>query len=345
MTLIYFIIILGITVMLHETGHFIFAKKSGVYVYEFSIGMGPRLFKWTRPNDETEYSIRLLPIGGFVSLSGEEGEDDKNVPKGMCIKDKTFLQNLFTMAAGVMFNFLLAIILLFIVGIFNGYISPKAVINSVEDDSPAFVAGLKSGDVITKVNNHSVNNTDKLLLELAIVDNPNINIVVSRDSKLIDITIDAKEVSENGNTSYVCGFTVGGDTQYGFIPAIKYAFTKFGSLMEQMLFIVVYLFSGKLSINNLSGPVGIYVLIGKTAQAGILSLVYLMAYISLNVGFVNFLPFPAFDGGRVLFLIIEKITGKKINPKVENIINSIGFVLLMLLMIYVTYHDLYNLFK
>ena len=139
------------------------------------------------------------------------------------------------------------------------------------------------------------------------------------------------------------GFTLDNTNTKGFIPAIKYAFTKFISLFEQMIFILIYLFSGKLSISNLSGPVGIYVLVGNVAKTGIINIIYLMAYISLNVGIINILPFPAFDGGRIFLLTLEKIRGKKLNQKVENIINSIGFALLMFLMAYVTLNDILHL--
>ena len=137
---------------------------------------------------------------------------------------------------------------------------------------------------------------------------------------------------------------MGGDMEHGFFAAIKYGFRKAGSLFKQMYVILAYLFTGKLSVNNLSGPVGIYSLVGQQRAAGISNVLYLMAYLSINVGVINLLPFPAFDGGKILFLIIEKIKGSKVNPKVENTIHLIGFGLLMLLMIYVTVHDIIRLF-
>lgn len=348
MNLIYFILILGITVLIHETGHFIFAKKAGVYVYEFSIGMGPRLFKFKRQNDETEYSIRLLPIGGYVQLAGEDVEGDlkQKIPKGRSLQEKSALQNFLIMSAGVLFNFILAIILLFIVGLFNGYVNPKPIIGDVTLNSPAYKAGLKSGDKIISVNGHGTNNTDKLMLELSINNSEQIEFKIDRDGNLITTTVNAEKVTdESGAVSYKCGFAINQDVSKGVIPAIKYSFTKFFSLFEQMIFIIIYLITGNLSISNLSGPVGIYVLVGETAKTGFINLIYLMGYISLNVGFINFLPFPAFDGGRVFLLLIEKIRGKKNNPKIENTINSIGFIFLILLMIFITINDITNLIK
>ena len=119
-TIIAFIFILGVTVTIHEFGHFLFAKKAGIYVYEFSIGMGPRLFKFKRKNDETDYSIRLLPIGGYVQMAGEDIEVDKNIPKDKLLQSKTWIQRFLTMIAGVMFNFLLAIVVLFIIALVKG---------------------------------------------------------------------------------------------------------------------------------------------------------------------------------------------------------------------------------
>ena len=151
MTIIYFILILGITVFIHELGHFIFAKKFGVYVYEFSIGMGPRLFKFNRKNDETDYCIRLFPIGGFVQMAGEEVEVDEKIPENKRLQSKPAYQRLLIMVAGVMMNFLLAIVLLFCIGLFN-----KVTFNNlyVEDST---ITGLNNNDKIIAVNNHFTN--------------------------------------------------------------------------------------------------------------------------------------------------------------------------------------------
>ena len=344
MTLIYFILILGITIMIHEFGHYLMAKKAGVYVYEFSIGMGPRLLKWKRKNDETEYSLRILPIGGYVQLAGEEGTPDKKIPKGTRLQDKNTIQNILIMGAGVFNNFILALVLLFIVGLFVGYTNPKPIISTVKEDTSAYLAGLEVGDKIVKINNHKINNVDKLLLELSTVKDENITVQVLRNDEIKEVNLNLTKVEENGSVSFKMGFTLDDTTTKGFVPAIKYAFTKFFSLVEQMVFILIYLFSGRLSVNNLSGPVGIYVLVGNVAKQGLLNLVYLMAYLSLNVGIINILPFPAFDGGRIFLLLIEKISGKKIPEKVENAINTVGFILLMILMLYVTFNDILHLF-
>ena len=419
MTVIYFILILGITVFIHELGHFLFAKKYGVHVYEFSLGMGPRLFKFNRKNDETDYCIRLFPIGGFVQMAGEEVEVDEKIPENKRLQSKTAFQRFMIMVAGVMMNFLLALVLLFFIGLFN-----KISLNNIYVSGSA-VKNLNDGDKIVEVNGRFVNNYDKLALELTIAGNEEFDIVVkdkdgnkkeakispiaigksnliyqkdygfevsdltvttskistvsegdkvvavdgvkvttylemirelSKDQSSIVLTVENKEgktrevsvtVTENkedillGN-SY--GFYIAGKEAKGLIGAIKYAFTKFFSTVEQMIFTVVYLITGDISLSMLSGPVGIFSIVGEAGKAGLASLVSLLCLICINVGFINFLPLPAFDGGHILFIIIEKIKGSRVNPKVENTIHNIGFILLMILMVLVTYNDIIRIF-
>ena len=162
LTIIYFIFILGLTVFIHELGHFLFAKKFGVYVYEFSIGMGPRLFKFKRKNDETDYCIRLFPIGGYVQMAGEEVEVDENIPKEKRLQSKKWYQRLLIMVAGVMNNFILAIVVLFIVALVNGVTLDSRFVTNTS------INNLADGEKIIKINGRSVNNYDKLALELTV---------------------------------------------------------------------------------------------------------------------------------------------------------------------------------
>jgi len=432
MTIIY--LILGIVVLVHETGHFIFAKRAGVYVYEFSIGMGPRLFKWKRKKkikdkngkikyveDETEYSIRLLPIGGFVQMAGEEVEVDENIPEDQRLQSKPWFSRFMVMVAGVMMNFILAIILLFIIGM-----SSELSLNSVYVDG-SIIDGLTDGDKIVSVNGHFVNNYDKLALELTVPGSKDFTVTVKKkdgtkkevtihpiavgeknlihgkdygftitekeegvisilessidglkegdkivsindleihdylvllkelekigedefllkvensEGDIEDLSITAKELEDDTLRGYTYGFYITGEEASGFFASIRYAFGKFFSMIEQMFFTVLYLFTGKLGLDMLSGPVGIYNVVGEAGKAGIMSLVSLLAMLSVNVGFINILPLPAFDGGHALFLIIEKIKGSPVSPKVENIIHNIGFILLMILMVYITFNDI-----
>ncbi|MCI9110307.1 MAG: RIP metalloprotease RseP [Bacilli bacterium] len=345
MTLLYFIIILGVIIFIHELGHFIFAKRSGIYIYEFSLGMGPRIFKFNRKNDETDYCLRLFPIGGFVQMAGEEINDDEDVPKDKKFSNKTFWQKFMTVVAGIMMNFLLAIILLFIVGLINGAPQNKAIVGTIDPNYPAYTSGLKEGDKILKVDGRNANTTDKLTLQLQVFQGKTIDVEVERNGVVKTIKLTPKEDEVDGQKTYRYGFQIDDEVEYGFFPALKYAFTKTFSLIHQMIFIIWYLITGQLELGSLAGPVGIYSVVGSAASSGLVSLLYLTAYISINVGFINLLPIPAFDGGRLLFLIIEKIKGSPVDPKLENTIHTIGFFLLMALMILITYNDVIRLIK
>lgn len=345
-TLIAFILVLGITVLIHEAGHFFFAKRAGIYVYEFSIGMGPKIYGWKRKGDETEYCIRAFPIGGYVQMAGEEIEADESIPKEKRMQSKTWIQKFLTVIAGVMMNFILAIFLFFLISICAGSTTLKPIVGDVEKNTPASEAGLKKGDLITAVNGKKILSSDHFILEIQVNGAKEAKIEVERkDSTKETIRIKpVKEKDKDGNVVYKYGLAMDGTKHYGFLDSISYAFCKTASLLHQMILIIFYLCTGALSLNNLSGPVGIFDLVGQSAAAGILSLIYLTAYLSVNVGFINLLPLPAFDGGRVLFMIIEKIKGSPVDTKVENWIHSIGFILLMILMIFITYNDIIRLF-
>ena len=334
MTIIYFILILGITITIHEFGHFIFAKKSGIHCYEFSIGMGPRLLKFNRKNDETDYCLRLFPIGGYVSMAGEQNDTDENVAKDKHFINKPWHQKLIVVLAGVTFNFLLAIVLLFIVGLINGVPSYKAQVGDVIAGSPAALAGLQEGAIINKINDQKVASADMFTLYFQKANGKEITLETDKGTYTI---------KPSKNKDYTYGFKMGGVVEKGFIPALKYSFWKFYSLIVQMIFVIGYLITGNLGLNNLAGPVGIYNIVGQSAEAGFINVVFLTALICINVGLINLLPFPAFDGFRAVLLIIEKITKKKINSKFETIVNGVGLVLLILLMIVITYNDILRL--
>lgn len=343
--LICFILILGVIVLIHEFGHFIFAKKSGIYVYEFSIGMGPRIHKWTRKNDETEYSLRLIPIGGFVQMAGEEIDDDPNVPKNMKFSVKTFGQKFMTVIAGIMNNFILAIVLFFVIALFTGAPQNKAIVGEISQDYPAYTSGLQTGDRILKINGKDASTYDTLALELQVNNGKAVKMEVERDGKTETVNLKPKKIKQDGEEVYKYGFAITDEVQTGFFASIKYAFSKTISLLHQMILIIGYLITGNLNLNALSGPVGIFSIVGTVADSGIWSILSLTALLSVNVGLINLLPIPAFDGGRLLFIIIEKIKGKPVDPRLENTIHSIGFFLLMALMILITYNDIIRLIK
>lgn len=345
MTLIYFILVLGITILIHEFGHFLFAKKFGVHCYEFSIGMGPRLFKWHRKNDETEYSIRLFPIGGYVSMAGESTDYDKDVPKSKHLQHKSKFQRFMIMFAGVFFNYILAIICFTIVGLVSGSPTNVPYVAEVSQGYPAYEVGMNTNAEIIKINGKKIRNMDHLTLELASLEGETIAITLLTEAgqeKIYNLTPKKEEI--DGETVYRYGFSIATEVKEGFFNAIKYGFTKLFHLFEQMIMIIAYLITGKLSLSSLAGPIGIYNLVGESAKAGLINLVYLVGYLCVNVGVINIIPLPAFDGGHILFIIIEAIKGKPISPKVENTIHAVGMIFLLLLMLVVTINDIIRLF-
>ena len=347
LTLLYFILILGVIVLVHEFGHFFFAKLFGIHVYEFSIGMGPKIFGWKRKNDVTDYSIRAIPIGGYCALAGEDNEydDQEKVPKEDRLNAKPVWQRFLVMVFGAGNNFLLAILLLFIIALGWGATTNDAIVSELVKGNPAEKAGMQVGDRIVKINGNKVKSSDDVSLYIQIEKkNKPITFTVKRDGKTLDIEVKPKKEKVDGNTIYRVGIISKGKTERGFIPAVKYTFTKLAALIRQMFLTFKGLFTGGISVKQLSGPVGIYNIVGSSAKSGgLVNLLYLTALLSVNVGFLNLLPFPAFDGGRVLFLIIEKIKGSPVKPETENKIHTIGFFLLIALMIYITFNDVIKL--
>lgn len=374
LTFIYFILVLGITVFIHELGHFIFAKKAGIYCYEFSLGMGPVIWKFNRKNDETTYSLRLFPIGGFVQMAGEAVDLDENIPEDKRMQSKSWFQRFMTVIAGILFNFLLAIIIFFIVGMIVGTDDQKAYVSSIGENFKASSTNLRVGDEILKINGKSSWSNSKALLLMMVNNGKTISLDVkhedgSKELIVLEPTL-VKEILDDDKN--VIGYEVldekTDDAIYKFgiglasketsvkvnsvldffknvYHALIYAFVSFIGLIDQMVHIIMYLFTGKLSLSSLSGPVGIYQVVGESAKYGFIYVVYLIGYICVNVGFINLLPLPAFDGGRLFFMIIEAIRKKPVSPKVENIIHSVGLVLLMILMVVISFNDIIKLFQ
>lgn len=343
--IILLILMMGFLVLVHELGHFLWAKKFGVYIYEFSIGMGP-IIKTIKGKDGINYSIRALPIGGFVQMAGEVYEDDNKIPKEKFLCNKVWWQRLIIIVAGVVNNFLTAILLFFVIACFIGNQNATTKINKVTEDGAFAEAGIVSGDKILSVNDHKTKNSDMLSLFLAYKDEDGVYDfkIEHEDGKTEVFKVKPKEEERDGQKVKVFGLELEVKEQKGFLASIKYAFTKFGSVMTQMWYTITGLFTGNISLNALSGPVGIYSVVGSTAKAGVLSFINLVAFLSINLGFINILPFPAFDGGRAVFILIEKITGKPIDSKIENAFHTVGFILLMILMLYITIQDIIRLF-
>ena len=348
LSFVLFIIILGTIVLIHELGHFLFSKLFGVYVYEYSIGMGKKIFSKKPKDSETEYNIRMFPIGGFVRLAGEEGEDgDNEVPLERKLYKKGFWQRFLIFFMGPGFNMLLAFVTLFIMCLFFTGSLATLQVDKLPTKYPAYQAGLRNGDTILSVNGEKVSTWTQARLKIATSkEGSTLRFKVkdtSGETKTIKIT-PKKEKDKDGEEKYVYGVNSKTVKMKGFVGSVKYAVLETKDIILSMGTTIKYLFTGKLGVNDLSGPVGIYEVVDEQAQYGIDSLLYLLAYLSINVGVINLIPFPAFDGGHILFLLIEKVRGKPVSSNVEATITGIGFICLILLMIYITGHDVINLF-
>ena len=236
---------------------------------------------------------------------------------------------------------MLVFYLTFIIALISGSPVSTPEIDYIDPTYEISNTNLKQNDIITKINNKKISNKDDLLLELQINNGKTIEMEVNNN---YTVTVSPTLVIENGESIYRYGFSLKNEYKTGFLNALIYAFTKTLSLVKQLMLIIFYLITGKLSLNNLSGPIGIYSVVAEVSKTGILNILYLIAYLCINVGFINLLPIPAFDGCRILFLIIEKIKGSKVNQKVENMVHSIGFVFLMILMVLITYNDIIRIF-
>lgn len=344
--IIILILMLGILVLVHELGHFLVAKKCGVHIYEFSIGMGPVIFKHMG-KDKIQYSIRALPIGGFVQMAGEVMEDDDKVDKSKFMCNKPWWQRVLILVAGVTMNFITAFVLLFLIAIIWGANSTTPKIAKVQEGSAYSLAGGKDGDVILAVDNKKTKTWDRAQVLLTLDNKKEYYEIKVRHEDNTEETLKVKpqeSVDEEGNKTKVFGISIASEKSYGLGASIKYAASKFTSIYESMFTIIGGLFTGKLGVNSLSGPVGMYSIVEQSFALGLAQIIYLTAYFSINLGFMNLLPFPAFDGGHVVFIIIEKLRGKPIDKNIEGWCHAIGFLILMLLMIFITIKDIVNIF-
>lgn len=345
-TLLILFIILSVIIIVHEFGHFIAAKKGGVYIDEFSMGMGPQLLKYKPKKSETTYSLRAFPIGGFVSMAEKEEPNNKKIKKNQVLENKSFGRKLLVLINGILFNCILAIFLFFISGLFYGRPISQPVIQNVVDGMAAQKAGIESGDRILEVNGVKINTWDDFLLEASAkkLKSEYIFKIEKSSGEVKEYSLVPEVQEVEGQEIKVFGIQSSGTTYYkGFKNAFIYAFEGFYTNFKTIFKILGNLLTGEVPVKSLSGPVGIYSLVDNVKSQGFNTLLYLTAYLSINVAIINLVPIPVFDGGRVLILLIEKITKKKSSEKLEIMLNYIGFLLMILLMLYVTFNDIVRL--
>ncbi|WP_026692456.1 RIP metalloprotease RseP [Peribacillus kribbensis] len=417
-TVIAFILIFGALVFFHELGHLFFAKRAGILCREFAIGIGPKVFSMKR--NETLYTIRLLPIGGYVKMAGEdmdlteikpgyrvgllfngEGlvskiilnnrdkypdikvievessdlehdliirgygdeEEDESIqtfsvhPEAMLVEDgvenqivpydrqfgsKSLGKRAMAIFAGPMMNFILAIVLFWIIGAFQGILVDDPKLGTLTKDGSAVSSGLKKGDLVQSIDGNEI--SDWTDIQETIQKNPGKEIVfiVDRNGKTLEIPVTPKEIERDKKKVGVIGVYPPVEKSPGKVAASGFTetyfwTTKIGSMLGQLV-------TGKFSIDALSGPVGIYKSTEEVAKSGVIYLLKWAAVLSINLGIMNLLPIPALDGGRLLFFAVEAVRGKPLDRQKEGIVHFIGFALLMLLMLVVTWNDIQRFF-
>ena len=360
-TLIAALIVFSAVIAIHEFGHFTVAKLCGIQVNEFSIGMGPAL--WKKIYKGTQYSLRALPVGGYVALEGEESpesqqaeaardereaEDENPVPPeqrtGIPLNEASVWQRVLVMVAGAFMNFVLGfVVLVILVAAQEGAITSKTIY-SIENDALCGQTGLQAGDEIVAVNGRRCFVANDIIYELVRTEQYRADFTVLRDGQTVelpDVQFDTW-TDEAGQVHMSLGFTV-----YGLAKTPRNVLREAGNSMlyyGRIIFTsLVDLLRGRENINNLSGPVGIVTAIGQAASYGWQDLLQLLALITINLGIFNLLPFPALDGGKVVFLLIEGVTGHAVPEKIQSGLTVAAFALLFGLMIFATYNDILRL--
>lgn len=356
LTAIAFIVILGVLVFVHELGHFFVAKKNGVRVEEFGFGYPPRIFGVKR--GETIYSLNWIPFGGFVKIFGEDGEA-KHSPQSF--GSKKIWRRAMILLAGVVMNILLGVALIsagYMLGLPTAIDDGQAVsgarvqIAGVADNSPAQLAGVKSGDFVININDgQEAVSLDKVITMQNLVNQnggKEITLMLQRGQENLSVKVVPRLSPPAGEGALGVGLARVIKTSYPWYRAIYEGIITTASLIWAIVaalgYLIWQLISHGRAIGEVAGPVGIYSITGQAAQMGFIYLLQLAALLSINLAIINALPFPALDGGRALFLIIEKIKGSPVSATVEKVVHTAGFAFLIILMLLITIRDLTKIF-
>lgn len=341
------LIVFGLIIFFHELGHFIFAKSNGIYVNEFAVGMGPTLFSFRKK--ETKYALKLIPMGGYCMMLGE----DEEVEDEHSFSSKSVWARLSVVVAGPIFNFILAFILSMILIASIGYDIPR--ITKFSEGSAAQEAGMEIGDVVTHYNGKRIYNYREILIYSQFDQKGEpITLTIDREGTKQELTFSPKK-TENG---YLMGIYSGNREKGGFVDVVKYSALELRYYIKTTYLSLNYLITGKLGLKNLSGPVGIVSMMNDTIDQAkedangdsslallniVLNMVNFSIMLSANLGVMNLLPLPALDGGRAILLLIEGFFHKKLSADKEGLINTIGFLLLIGLMIVIMLKDILQL--
>lgn len=336
-TIIAAILIFAVLIFVHEFGHFITAKISGVKVLEFALGMGPKIFSFKK--GETLYSLRAIPIGGFCSMEGEDGGSSDE----RAFSNKPAYMRFIVLVAGAFMNILLGFLLLVIL-----FSSSKTYIsNTIAEISPKSAAetfGLRAGDEIVKMNGDSVNIGADVSYIATSEDDEFTEFIVKRGNEKVTVNVERKDGEPFGIMLLAKENTFGSVIKQSYYQTFFYSKVILGSLID--------LLRGNVRVSDMSGPIGIVSEIGNAVEEGVteggtgyIRLLSLTILLTINLGIFNLLPIPALDGGRILFVLVEMVTRKRIPPEKEGIVHFIGFAALMLFAVFVAYMDVLKIFR
>ncbi len=342
MGIILAILVFGLIIFVHELGHFLLAKANGIRVDEFSMGMGPRL--WSFVKGETRYSLKLFPIGGSCAM----GEDDVNDVGEGSFNSKSVWARISVVAAGAIFNFLFALIFAIVIVGYTGY--DKPIVSDVIEGFPAQEAGMQAGDRIVRIDGKKINLWREISFHNMFNQGETVDVVYERDGKKHEVTLTPKQ-DEDGD--YLLGVTSPkAYEKANFFTAIEYGAYEVKFRITTTIESLKMLFTGAVGVDQLSGPVGIVDVMDETYQQTkqygflvvLLQMLDMGVLLSANLGVMNLLPFPALDGGRLVFLFVEAIRRKRVPADKEGWVHAIGMILLLILMAFVMFNDIKKLF-
>jgi regulator of sigma E protease len=345
------IIVLGVLIFFHELGHFLVARVLGVGVERFSLGFGPKLVGKTI--GITEYRISAIPLGGYVKMVGESPDselDPSDIP--ISFTHKHVFKRILIVAAGPLFNILLALIIFFGIFQISGLLILKPGIGEVNEGTPAYMAGLKKGDLVVSIDGVDISSWEDMANAIMASKGKTLAISVLRRNTIItkNVTPEVKQFKNIFNEDvdrYVIGITASGEVvkkDLNFFQAVSESVNQTYQITALTIKGVVKLFQGTVSPKTLGGPIMIAQMAGQQAKEGVVNLIFFIALISINLAILNFLPIPVLDGGHLLFFFIEAVKGSPVSVKVREISQQAGIFVLILLMIYVFYNDIARVF-
>ena len=349
MSIILFLIIFLVVVIAHEFGHFIVAKKNGIRVVEFFIGMGPSLFSFQK--GETKYSLKLFPVGGACMFEGEDGlEKEKGGISERAFPNAPVWARVATIFAGPLFNFLVAFVMAVILVSVCGITTPEVL--SVSEDGRALQAGMQVGDVITKINGKSVHLGGEVTL-ISQLNTKGETLTITYERKGQEGTAVINPSYDEATGRYYMGVGIGGYLKCNVPQTFEYAFYTMKFYVESTFKSLGMLVTGQLSKDDVSGPVGLVKVVDEVYDSAkvygaidvLLNMMEIALLLSVNLGIMNLLPFPALDGGRLVFLLVEAFRGKPIPPEKEGMVHLAGMMALMVLMVLVFFNDITKFFR